>query len=121
MTSIVVWVGADSRGRASLYVASDSRITLNISLTDSQSWDQGRKVFACSSRPHIFGYWGDVLFPALALPVLVDRIDRGMLAPGNGDWHGEVQQAIRRLWSEYPAGGRHDCLQRLLRSDYKPE
>ena len=46
---------------------------------NSYQWDQGA-VFACRTQPHIFGYWGEVLFPALSLPVLVDRIDDGPLA-----------------------------------------
>ena len=104
MTSVAVWAGVDTRGVASLYIASDSRITWG----DSHRWDQGRKVFACGSKPHIFGYWGDVLFPALALPVLVDRIDRGLLASKNQGWHAEVGQAIRRLWLDYPVQERRD-------------
>ena len=98
MTAIAVWSGADSRGPASLYIAADSRITF-----DGIHWDQGRKVFASNSQPHIFGYWGRIDFPALALPLIADRIDRGFLAAGGRDAHTEVYQAIRRLWHAYPA------------------
>lgn len=107
MTSVAVWAGVDTHGVASLYVAGDSRITWRDSAR-SYSWDQGRKVFTCGSKPHIFGYWGDVLFPALAIPLLADRIDRGMLGDSGGDWHDDVGQAIRRLWSDYPAPQRRD-------------
>lgn len=65
MTAFLSWVGVDHRGPASLYLASDSRI----SWTDNEvrSWDRGRKVFACSRTPDVLGYVGDVLFPSLVL------------------------------------------------------
>jgi len=104
MTSIVVWAGVDTHGPSSLYVASDSRISWG----KDDSWDQGRKVFSSASNPHIFGYWGDVIFPALAIPTIIDRIDRGVLNSRDGAWHTEIQQAIRLLWSNYPKGQRKD-------------
>ena len=104
MTSIVVWAGVDTRGPASLYVASDSRIVWE---DKKDTWDQGRKVFS-SSRPHIFGYWGDIIFPVLAIPTIIDRIDRGVLVSHGRGWHAEIQQAIRLLWSNYPKGQRRD-------------
>ena len=104
MTSIAVWAGVDTHGVASLYVASDSRISWG----NSYRWDQGRKVFACGSEPHIFGYWGDVLFPALCLPVLVDRIDHGLLVSTAPTEHQEVLDALRSLWSGYPDQEKRD-------------
>jgi hypothetical protein len=104
MTSIVVWAGVDTHGPSSLYVASDSRISWG----KDGSWDQGRKVFTSSSNPHIFGYWGDVMFPALAIPTIIDRIDRGVLSSRNGAWHSEIREAIRLFWSNYPKDQRRD-------------
>lgn len=49
-----------------------------------------------------------MLFPALALPVLVDRIDRGLLASEDNDTHIEIMQAVRSLWNGYPASSRKD-------------
>lgn len=89
---------------ASIYVATDSRITWR----PDQRWDQGRKVFACLQEPHIFGYWGDVLFPALAIPMLVDQIDRRLLTAGHRGWHETVRGALRSLWHGYPDGQRQD-------------
>ena len=100
MTSIAVWAGVDSRGPASLYIAADSRITFN-----GAYWDQGRKV-STMSKPHIFGYWGSVDFPALALPLIVDRIDRGLLATDDQNGHADIYGAVRRLWNGYPSGQR---------------
>ncbi|WP_433534551.1 hypothetical protein ACQPZK_20485 [Micromonospora sp. CA-249363] len=104
MTSIVAWAAVDARAVASLYIASDSRI----STPDGAGWNQGRKVFACANRPHIFGYWGDVLFPALAIPVLVDRLDHGLPADDQGAAPLDFEQAVRRLWKDYPAHWRAD-------------
>ena len=66
MTSVVSWVGVDSRGPASIYIASDSRISWG----EVATWDHGRKVFACSSSPEIFGYAGASLFPSIFLSQL---------------------------------------------------
>lgn len=84
MTSVVVWAGVDARAVASVYIGTDSLISWgNVS-----TWDQGRKTFACVSQPHIFGYWGDVLFPALALPLIAERIDNQVLGGVNANWSG---------------------------------
>jgi hypothetical protein len=75
MTSFAAWAGVDSRGMSSFYFASDSRISWGI----SAKWDAGRKLFASSTHPDIFGYCGDVLFPSLALSQVVDLVDHGLL------------------------------------------
>lgn len=98
MTSLVAWVGADSHGPASLNIAADSRITWGA----GTHWDQGKKVFAASSVPLVIGFVGDVLFPALVLPGIIDRIDRGV-APPDGSMVGTVIAALRRGWRDYPA------------------
>jgi hypothetical protein len=106
MTTLACWLGVDSRGPASLYIAADSRITWGA----DTSWDQGRKVFACVLEPHVFGYVGDVLFPALAIPTVIELIDRGVLA-GNLEaphWHRRLLPTLRSLWSDYPVSQRRD-------------
>lgn len=70
MTSVVSWVGVDSRGPASIYIASDSRISWG----EAATWDHGRKVFACNSTPEIFGYAGVALFPSIFLSQLTEII-----------------------------------------------
>jgi hypothetical protein len=47
MTTLISWVGVDNRGAASLYFASDSRI----SWPGAEIWDHGRKLFACRRYP----------------------------------------------------------------------
>lgn len=96
----------DSRGPTSLYIATDSRIS---GTPGASRWDQGRKAFACVTEPFIFGYWGDVLFPALALPLVQEQVDRGMLSASPGSrGHQAIKRAIRTLWSDYPHSQRQD-------------
>ena len=71
MTSLVSWAGVDSRGPASIYIATDSRISWG----PDSTWDAGRKVFASRSRSEIFGYVGDVLFPSLVLGQVADVVE----------------------------------------------
>jgi hypothetical protein len=103
MTSLVVWVAADARGPASLNIASDSRISW--SGADgllSHRWDHGKKVFASSNAPLIVGFVGDVLFPALVLPGVIDRIDRQVFRDDGATVDGLIA-AVRREWRVYPA------------------
>lgn len=104
MTSIVAWAGVDARGVSSIYIASDSRV----SWTNNPPWNQGRKTFASDREPCILGYWGDVLFPSLALPVLIDKIDNGLLDIDPSRPFGELGSSLRRLWIDYPGKQRRD-------------
>ena len=75
MTSLVAWVGVDSRLPSSLNFASDSRV----SWPDGTTWDFGRKVFACEKSPHILAYIGDVLFASIVVGQVASSIDAGAL------------------------------------------
>lgn len=75
MTTLIAWAGIDQRGPASLYLASDSRLTW----PGAGLWDYGRKLFAARSQPHLLGYCGDVLFPTQVLGQIVEIIDSGLL------------------------------------------
>ncbi|WP_343973734.1 hypothetical protein [Kribbella koreensis] len=102
MTTIVAWAGVDQRKVASVYIASDSRISWG-----SHQWNQGRKTFAATGTPHIFGYWGDVLFPSIALPTVLDELEAGVIRP-RGSAFGEIGSSIRRLWNDYPKQEQRD-------------
>jgi len=85
MTTLVALVGADQRGQdfyrpCSLYLASDSRITWPVSGRNI-CWDNGRKVFACTTRPDLLAYVGDVFFPSLALAQIISAIDANAFYP----------------------------------------
>ena len=75
MTLLTSWVGIDTHGIASIYIASDSRITWG----DSATFDFGRKVFAFNNYPDILGYCGDVLFPSIVLGQIIEMADNGLL------------------------------------------
>jgi hypothetical protein len=86
MTSFVAWAGIDNRAMASVYFASDSRLTGTLKYDSATGktlgtwhWDYGRKLFASRCYPDIFGYVGDVLFPSQILGQMVDLIDSGVL------------------------------------------
>lgn len=68
MTSLVCWLGVDNRAPSSLYIATDSRISWG----SAARWDAARKVFASRSRPEVFGYVGDVIFPSMLLGQIAD-------------------------------------------------
>ena len=74
MTSLISWIGVDSRAPSSIYLASDSRITWG----NKGTWDNARKVFGSTNYPELLGYCGDVLFPSQALGQLIDLIDLGL-------------------------------------------
>lgn len=77
MTSFIAWVGVDARGPASVYFASDSRLTWG---TDTNGWDCGMKLFASKSQPEIFGFVGYAMLPQSVLRKACDAIDHGLRA-----------------------------------------
>jgi len=75
MTLLVSWIGVDTHGTASAYIAADSRVSWgNIAV-----FDHGRKVFALQHSPDILGYCGDVLFPTMVLSQITEMADRSLL------------------------------------------
>lgn len=77
MTTLIGWLGVDSRGPSSLYFAADSRFTW----TPNVTWDYGRKLFASRSRPVILGYCGDVMFASHAIGQALELVEAGFLHP----------------------------------------
>ena len=108
MTSAVVWVGVDSRGPASAYIATDSRFSWASSRL-AEKWDQGRKTFASSRFADIAGYWGDVLFPIVTLSQFFANLDAGTLVRPEdlSDMRfGALEQALRVALAEMPSSQR---------------
>lgn len=109
MTSFVVWTGVDSRGPASLYLASDSRISWPVG-EGFDNWNCGRKVFAATRAPDVLGYVGDVLFPSLVLGQISAAIDVGALYPPNASpefRYGRVSGLIKASFCELPRCAKH--------------
>lgn len=101
MTTLQSWISFSDTGERSdlpraVYLASDSRITWGQS---DRRWEAGRKVFAPNFQPHLFGFCGDVVLPALIIGQVVSAIDAGVLfsagASGN-DRHEAVLRAVER-------------------------
>ncbi|CAM5681083.1 hypothetical protein MAUB1S_01461 [Mycolicibacterium aubagnense] len=67
-------------------------------------WDRGPKTFACRNFPLVLGYWGQVVFPALVLPIIQERADLGLYAGESADrLHKSITSTVRRQWEEgYP-------------------
>lgn len=101
MTTLLSWVsfsdtGQDAHLPRAVYLASDSRITWG---SADRRWEAGRKVFAPTKEPHLFGFCGDVILPALILGEIVSAIDAGILfAPdaSANDRHQAVLKAVER-------------------------
>ncbi len=106
MSSLIAWVAVDSRGPASLYLASDSRITWG---SPNTYWDQGKKLFTSSLTPDLFGYCGDVLFPSLFLSQ-IDSLLTNRLLPGKdttpADGHEVLRKMAEQSFAAYPAVNR---------------
>ena len=75
MTTLIGWVGVDSRRPTSLYLASDSRFTW----TNDITWDSGRKLYASRIQPVVLGYCGDVLFSSQSSAQALELIEGGLL------------------------------------------
>jgi len=107
MTSLVAWLGVDSRGPSSMYVASDSRVSWG----KSWKWDYARKVFASQKHPILMGYVGDVLFPSQILGQITDFIDSGLIrvdgvAPDIQ--MDRVTQIIKQSFGAYPEAAKRN-------------
>jgi hypothetical protein len=101
MTAFAAWIGVDQRGPASVYFASDSRISWG----PSKTWDCGRKLFVSQSGPHLLGYIGDVMFPSLALAQVMSAIDVGAIFDASASPRQRfslIQLAIRSAFDKLP-------------------
>lgn len=108
MTTLLSWTGIDTHGPASIYIASDSRISWGAKKT----WDLGRKVFASRNEPEIFGYCGSVAFPIQILSQIVDLIDNGYYCIRNMPYEEKLEilrKEIERSYFSLPALQRGDC------------
>jgi hypothetical protein len=102
MTSLAAWPGIDSRGLSTLYIVADSRISWPGS---SHHWEFGAKVFASSSTPDIFGFYGDVLVPSMVLPRLVEGPILTSISDAQ-DRHDTFVRALRQSANALPSGRR---------------
>ena len=108
MTTVVVWVGVDSRGPASAYVATDSRFSWRSGHL-TETWDRGRKTFSSDKFPDVAGYWGDVLFPIVTLSQFFANLDAGVVVTpysSSAARFGALEEALRLSLATVPVGQR---------------
>ena len=101
MTTLVAWIGVDSRAPASAYIATDSRISWPV-----QKWDLGCKTFSSSDSPDIFGYCGDVIFPSLLLYQFCAGLDSGLYAGDSRRRFNALCQLVRHSHASWPSSER---------------
>jgi len=105
MTTLVAWIAVDSRGPSSLYLASDSRLSWDRNTGDRDIWDHGQKVFACQKSPDVFGYVGDVTFPAQCISQICAALDLGLVvAPGASpsERFAAIASRVKEAFDAYP-------------------
>jgi hypothetical protein len=99
MTSLASWVGIDARGPASIYIASDSRITWG---GPSRKWDSAKKTFCSLRFPIVFGFCGDVFVPTQIVSSIIELIDQGILVLSGDVFRktSHIKSAIENMQSE---------------------
>lgn len=97
MTTLLSWTGIDTHGPASIYIASDSRISWGL----GKHWNLGRKVFASKTSPEIFGYCGSVTFPIQILGQLIELIDNGLLLAENDCFIVKLEKIRAKIEESY--------------------
>ena len=101
MTTLLSWVSFSDAGTSpdkprAVYLASDSRITWD---TADHRWDSGRKIFAPTTAPHLFGFVGDVVLPGLILGQVSAAIEARILIDSRAppdEQHQAVLDAVQR-------------------------
>jgi hypothetical protein len=97
MTCLIAWIGVDSRGPSSCYLAADSRF----SWEKKVAWDGGRKIFCSRKSPDIWGYYGDVVFPTVVINQIIDAIDENQMSADPRS-QTDFEWAFRHQLADYP-------------------
>ncbi|UCV20074.1 hypothetical protein [Ferribacterium limneticum] len=109
MTTVISWFGADSKRTgqkpASLYFASDSRISWEQKDKSVVTWDHIKKVFAARTTPDIFALAGNVELAVTLVSQIVSLAEHGLLFDDKDSAKtrfGKFVFAIKRNWNSYP-------------------
>jgi hypothetical protein len=109
MTTLIAWLGVDERQPASIYIATDSRISWG----NSHSWDVGQKIFSALTKPELFAFCGDVIYPQAILPRICSLIDEDNFFAPNSGYDAKLNQLfdyVQRTFSSYPLKGKFTIL-----------
>lgn len=107
MTTLIGWVGVDSRRVTSIYLASDSRFTW----TDGSNWDYGKKLFSTSCGTELLGYAGDVVFTSQLISQVIDQMSAGLFSSPADSADAKVDRLIESMRvaiARYPTSQRRD-------------
>lgn len=110
MTTLISWVTYDQRGPASLYVASDSRLSWG----KYAHWDSGRKVYFSSKYPDILGFCGEAMFCSQVMSQIMAYIDccdvfeQDITSESRFEF---VYNLVKRSFGEYPVSFALDSFQ----------
>ncbi|CAA0080090.1 Uncharacterised protein [Zhongshania aliphaticivorans] len=101
MTLLVAWAGIDSRGPASVYIATDSRVSWG----SKGHFDHANKTFALQKFPAIIGYCGDSMASLMLISQAITLMEAVPESHGQ-NLENLVDVLIRfavRNYSQYPA------------------
>ncbi|MBF0181050.1 MAG: hypothetical protein HQM03_13590 [Magnetococcales bacterium] len=98
MTSLIVWVGVDQRSPASVYIASDSRISWG----NCTQWNCGSKLFTSPIHPIIASYTGDSVFSVSCIHKIIERIQNKLLDFKIGSLGDKIKLLIATELINYP-------------------
>lgn len=101
MTTLICWVTYDQNKPASIYLASDSRL----SWSEKTFWNNGRKIFYSKKYPDILGYCGDVVFCSQVISQVISYIDECDVFKGVFDSEIKIEiikKTIFEALSQYP-------------------
>jgi hypothetical protein len=110
MTTLISWVTYDQTGPASLYIASDSRLSWG----KQAHWDSGRKVYFSNKYPDILGFCGEAMFCSQVMSQILayidscDVFDQAITSDSRFDL---VFNLVKRSFGEYPLSFALDSFQ----------
>ncbi|HIF9175764.1 TPA: hypothetical protein ACX6QN_000516 [Photobacterium damselae] len=110
MTTLISWVTYDQTGPASLYVASDSRLSWG----QKAYWDFGRKVYFSSKYPDILGFCGEAMFCSQVMSQIIAYIDSCDVfeeATQSDERFELVYNLVTRSFGDYPLAFALDSFQ----------
>ncbi|MDD2229847.1 MAG: hypothetical protein PHY48_10595 [Candidatus Cloacimonetes bacterium] len=115
MTLVVSWIGVDTHGVSSAYLASDSRISWKTDMPNMLiKYDFARKIYAFKKSADILGYCGDVLYPVMIISQIMEMADNGLLfhpADISEKRSDVILQCIAHHFSKYPRNCALDTIQ----------
>ncbi len=106
MSLVVAWIGIDTHGPTSAYIASESRLTWNNNL----HYDGCRKTFFSKRYPEIIGYCGDVLFPSLLINTIIENVDNNLIFSENDPAPIRFKKFKKKLFNEFHKYPKNNCI-----------